>query len=577
MPAHEQYEELERLIAALTERVYKLEQVAGMRPQSASEPDLGPESQIKKPTGMRVTPKVGPDAEAELESKIGGHWLNRIGILALLIGASYFLKYAFDNEWIGPAGRIVIGLVAGMAVVLWSEHVRRSGYAIFSYSLKAIGIGVLYLSLWASSQLYNLIPNALAFFAMAAVTASTVGLALWQDAEIIAAFAALGAFITPVALSTGVNNAAGLFSYLFILDVGALILIRYRPWPRVLLGSYVGTLILYSSWHSSFYTVDQFSTALVGVSAVFAAFALAPFVSDGLPTSGEIPILALLNAATYFFEVWELFEHKAEIHQAAIAAVALACLYFLIAYNLRDRLTVVAADVHWAIGAAFLVAAVPIGMDAPWITIAWFVEGAALIRVGRRRETDYLKQVGGIAWVLGTLRLLVLDHFDVTQLLLNERMMTFAIAIAATADVAYQLGVSPGTDRQNMDVAILVIMINVFALVGLTQEITDAWRRQLQGGDPGTDRTLTIVRDFAYSALWMSYGAGLMLVGFWKESRFIRWQALILIGATVFKVFLYDTSSLDRGYRILSFITLGLILLATSFLYQRSSRAQRSG
>ncbi len=75
----------------------------------------------------------------------------------------------------------------------------------------------------------------------------------------------------------------------------------------------------------------------------------------------------------------------------------------------------------------------------------------------------------------------------------------------------------------------------------------------------------------------MSYGAGLMLVGFWKESRFIRWQALILIGATVFKVFLYDTSSLDRGYRILSFITLGLILLATSFLYQRSSRAQRSG
>src|SRR3989441_2406572 len=113
-----------------------------------------------------------------------------------------------------PAGRIVIGLVAGMAVVLWSEHVRRSGYAIFSYSLKAIGIGVLYLSLWASSQLYNLIPNALAFFAMAAVTASTVGLALWQDAEIIAAFAALGAFITPVALSTGVNNAAGLFSYL---------------------------------------------------------------------------------------------------------------------------------------------------------------------------------------------------------------------------------------------------------------------------------------------------------------------------------------------------------------------------
>jgi uncharacterized membrane protein len=263
-----------------------------------------------------------------LESKIGGHWLNRIGIVAVLIGVSYFLKYAFDNEWIGPASRVIIGLVAGIAVVFWSEHVRRSGYAIFSYSLKAIGIGVLYLSLWASSQLYDLIPNALAFFSMAAVTAATVALALWQDAQIIAAFAALGAFITPVALSTGVNNAAGLFSYLFILDVGALILIRYRPWLRVLIGSFAGTLILYSSWHSSFYTADQFSTALIAVSVVFAAFALAPFASGQVPTSAAIPILALLNAATYFFEVWELFEHKAESHQAAIAAVALGSLYF---------------------------------------------------------------------------------------------------------------------------------------------------------------------------------------------------------------------------------------------------------
>ena len=587
MPTDEQYEELQRLIAALAERVYRLEKVSGT--QGGSEPrSQKVERRVKEQRDIREAWKAGSGAETELESKIGGHWLNRIGIVAVLIGASYFLKYAFDNEWIGPAGRVVTGFVAGIAVVFWSEHVRRKGYANFSYSLKAIGIGVLYLSLWASSQLYNLIPSALAFLSMVAVTAATVGLALWQNAQIIAAFAALGAFITPVALSTGANNAVGLFSYLFILDVGALILIRYRPWPRVLIGSYIGTLILYSSWHSSFYTADQFSTALVAVSVVFAAFALAPFASGPVAKSA-IPILALLNAATYFFEVWELFEHRAESYQAAIAAVALACLYFLIAYKLRDRVTAATADVHWAIGAAFLVAAVPIGMHTPWITIAWFVEGAALTRVGRLHETDYLKQLGGIALVLGTVHLLVIDDFDVTRLVLNERMMTFAIAIAATADMAYQLNggdrqepseckpgrAQPVINEQNI-VAIAVIMINVFALVALTQEITDAWRRQLGGAGPGTDRTLATVRDFAYSALWMSYGAGLMVVGFWKESRFIRWQALILIAATVCKVFLYDVSSLDRGYRIISFIALGLILLATSFLYQRSSRTQRS-
>jgi uncharacterized membrane protein len=61
----------------------------------------------------------------------------------------------------------------------------------------------------------------------------------------------------------------------------------------------------------------------------------------------------------------------------------------------------------------------------------------------------------------------------------------------------------------------------------------------------------------------------LMAVGFWRKSAFVRWQALLLIAATIVKVFVYDTSQLDRIYRILSFIVLGVLLLAISFAYQR--------
>jgi uncharacterized membrane protein len=78
------------------------------------------------------------------------------------------------------------------------------------------------------------------------------------------------------------------------------------------------------------------------------------------------------------------------------------------------------------------------------------------------------------------------------------------------------------------------------------------------------------VRDFAYSAVWMMYGSGLMLLGFWKRSAFLRWQAIVLLAMTVLKVFLVDISTLERGYRIAAFIVLGAILLAVSFFYQRS-------
>jgi uncharacterized membrane protein len=82
-------------------------------------------------------------------------------------------------------------------------------------------------------------------------------------------------------------------------------------------------------------------------------------------------------------------------------------------------------------------------------------------------------------------------------------------------------------------------------------------------------RRIAIERDFTFSALWMGYGAMLMIIGFLRRSAFVRWQALILIAATTVKVFVYDVSQLDRAYRIVSFIALGVLLLVISFAYQR--------
>jgi len=75
--------------------------------------------------------------------------------------------------------------------------------------------------------------------------------------------------------------------------------------------------------------------------------------------------------------------------------------------------------------------------------------------------------------------------------------------------------------------------------------------------------------DFVYSAWFMLYGAALMAVGFWRGSAFLRWQALILLTLSIGKVFLFDTSHLNEGYRVASFLGLGVLLLTVSFAYQR--------
>ena len=73
----------------------------------------------------------------------------------------------------------------------------------------------------------------------------------------------------------------------------------------------------------------------------------------------------------------------------------------------------------------------------------------------------------------------------------------------------------------------------------------------------------------ALSIVWVGYSILLIAYGIWRRSLLLRMLAIILVGIAILKIFFYDLSFLETGYRIVSFIGLGLILLAISFLYQR--------
>ena len=75
--------------------------------------------------------------------------------------------------------------------------------------------------------------------------------------------------------------------------------------------------------------------------------------------------------------------------------------------------------------------------------------------------------------------------------------------------------------------------------------------------------------------MWTAYATGLILLGVKRHSALLRWQALVLFGLVVIKVFLYDSAFLQRFYRILSFFVLGVVLVVVSFLYQRKLSRER--
>ncbi len=615
---HEEIEALKAQVASLTARVYQLEQAS-----TAVSPELQreipatsqktviappPPPPLESPPGTMLVPpapKIHTDAPSagsvppvqkpqlefklpglsasargstNIEEKIGQYWLNRVGIVAILIGVSYFLKYAFENDWIGPAGRIAIGLLAGMGLLLWSERFRERGYAAFSYSLKAVGIGTLYLSLWGAYQVYHLIPSSAAFLAMIMVTGATMALAWSQDAEILASFALVGGFATPALLSTGENHEITLFSYVCLLDIAILALATLKPWRRLLWGSFAGTIVLYIGWYSEYYGIEQ-RVLTVFFAALFSAlFAVIPLLVryENSRQLNRIPLtftlLPLMNATLFFLALFVMYER--ETATLTWYALALAAVYLAIGNGYKKRPDVPETKtvqlLHVAIAVAFLTIAIPAKLNAHWITIGWLVESAALLWVSVKTKTDFLRYLAAAALVLGIARLLFFDQLRADTLVFNARFFTYLVAIAVLGAIAHY-GRRHASEHEMVFIDVAVVGVNLLALIALTLEAQDYFGRQLSPRhyNPSFYHDIALARGFTYSAIWLIYAAVLMTVGFWKRSPFTRWQALILMALTTIKVFLNDVSQLGGSYRIVSFIALGAVLLGISFAYQR--------
>jgi uncharacterized membrane protein len=592
-------DDLRKELAALGDRVTRLEaklsevllEQRSSHPsiKSAAAPPISPAQ-----TGAPAARTPAHSDGSSLESRIGSQLFNRIGILAVLIGMAWFLKFAIDNHWIGPLSRVVIGLLAGAALILWSERFRARGYSAFSYSLKAIGTGTLYLSLWAAYTLFHLIPGEIAFGAMIAVTAWNALMCWTQNSEVLAFYAAIGGFITPLLLSIGENHELTLFSYLFLLDLAAVALIALRPWSRLLLAAFAGTLFYSIGWYWRYYAPDEFAPTLFFFLAFFLLFAIAPQLlrSLRLATAAAarsvednlvLILLPLLNAAVAFFEVYALMSAPAYLAWRPWIALPFAAFYLLmlrLSHLQRQQSAPVALPaVYLGISVVFITIAIPLEANGRWITIGWFLEFAVLLYLARQWADRSLRIIALCVLAIALIAILapasIFNPPASAAVLVNTRFGTYLISVAATVFAARTaLAASKshsaveGTPTWRTLAAVCGLAVSFLAMTAVCLEIHAYWT-SLPASVGSALRGTQIDEQFSYSAWSMVFGAALLAAGFWRKSAFLRWQALVLLALSIAKVFLIDMRQLTQGYRILSFLGLGALLLAVSFAYQR--------
>ena len=372
----------------------------------------------------------------------GGNWLARIGVLALVIGIGFFLKLAFDNQWIGETGRVALGLVGGLAL-LGAGEFWRGKYPIWALPLTGGGLAILYLSIFAAFSLYGLIPAmwALGFFFLVTLTAA--GLALRYESLSIAVLGILGGFATPLLLADRLPDQRALLAYVLVLDLGVLALAAFRNWQWFTLLGLIGSLVLYVFWRTE---LDPgLLLGIVGITVIFLIFVGATTLFHLIwrrePKAFD-HALVLLNAAAYFGFSYELLFEEFRVWMGGFTLL-LGLFYMLLAYGIfiRHREQVRHSLFAMGIAATFVAIAVPVQLDGPWISVAWAVEGVVLVWLSFRFGMPQLRWFGLAAFTIFTYWLLFIDTpnalgDDVTPFL-NVYTLTYAVPIVASFLAAF--------------------------------------------------------------------------------------------------------------------------------------------
>jgi uncharacterized membrane protein len=357
-----------------------------------------------------------------------------------------------------------------------------------------------------------------------------------------------------------------------------------RPWLRVATWALVSLPALgWLSMRPARWDVALFVT-LFGIYALHLVAHLRETLAHDETPRGADLFLLHANGLWLWAGLALLFE-KLALSRLGDMTFLLAAWYALLATGARPRNRDTALHAL-ALALALLAAAIVIEYDGAAVTAAWAVEGAAIAALGLGAGRPWMR-VGGLGLLGASLVRLGNDlagpALAASLPLINVRALTTWLVVALLAWLAWQyrrqepqrLALPPAGV-----VAALVIVAAVLVLGWATSEVhavfaraawTGAGRRGL-----GAVTAATLARNVSVSTLWAAYALLLVAVGIRRRYRPLRVLAIAIFGVTVCKVFVADLARLDRFYRILSTVALGLLLLGASYLYQRFTRDERA-
>ncbi len=277
---------------------------------------------VEEPAGKTIEELAEEPVKQKrnFEKFIGENLFGKIGIVVLIIGVGFFVKYAIDKNWINETTRTIMGYMLSGALL----------------GIGGGAFGVAYVTTAVAFHYYHLFSSIVAFAILVGATALMTALAWITDKRELATIALVGGFIAPFIASNGDGNMTVLCTYLLILNVGMAVVAFKKRWSELpLLGAVATWVILTVMWSSETLKLIRliaFDTAfflLFTVSITRTLCTLPKSKFSGLLCTGLV-----INCFIYYLHVhvhmtdldWNLYMHQLpNYHGLESLGIALCC------------------------------------------------------------------------------------------------------------------------------------------------------------------------------------------------------------------------------------------------------------
>ena len=367
------------------------------------------------------SPSSVPDGTVHSIQKwlLGGNLVVRAGVVVLLFGFAFLVKYAAARNLVSLEVRLAAAFAAGIGLLVlgWRFRERRFAYAI---SLQGGGIGVMYLTLFAAARLFHLVPIPMVFGLMIGLVFFSGALAVLQNAAAMAVIGAAGGFLAPVLLSTGSGSHVMLFSYYALLNAGVFGIAWFRAWRWLNLLGFTFTFGIGSVWGARYYQAAYFNSTepfLILFFLFYLVIAVLFALRQPPRLKGYVDGTLVFGLPLVVFSL-QVGLVKAIPYGLAFSAVIMGVIYAGLATALWRRCedgmrTLVEAFL--ALGIVFGSLAIPLALSGSWTAVTWSLEGAGLVWVGLRQHRWMARTFGLLLQVGSGALFLIESHGSIGQ------------------------------------------------------------------------------------------------------------------------------------------------------------------